>query len=90
MARKLRLDSRQVVLLIGLNLVITFVVPGIAWQDHVGGLIAGSLLTAAYVYAPRTNRALIQIGATVAVVALLVLGVILRDEALVHMVTFRL
>jgi membrane associated rhomboid family serine protease len=90
LAKRLRLDSRQVVLLIVLNLVITFVVPGIAWQGHVGGLIAGSALTAAYVYAPQANRTLIQAGATVALLALIVLGVILRDESLVHTVMFRL
>ncbi len=89
LARRLRLDSRQVVLLIVLNLVITFVVPGIAWQDHVGGLIAGSLLTAAFVYAPRVSRTLIQVGATVGIVALLVLAVVLRDLSLVHQVIFR-
>ncbi len=90
LARKLRLDSRQVVLLIGLNLVITFVVPGIAWQDHVGGLIAGSLLSAAFVYAPKAHQTLVQLAATVGMLVLLVAGVILRDQALVHMVTFRL
>ncbi len=90
LARKLRMDSRQVVLLIVLNLVITFVVPGIAWQDHVGGLIAGSALTAAFVYAPKANRTLIQAAATIGMLALLVFGVILRDQALVHMVVFRL
>jgi membrane associated rhomboid family serine protease len=90
LARRLRVDSRQVVLLIVLNLVITFIVPGIAWQGHVGGLIAGTALTAAYVYAPRANRNLIQLAATVGMLALLVVGVILRDESLVHTVIFRL
>jgi|HubBroStandDraft_1064217.scaffolds.fasta_scaffold30798_1 membrane associated rhomboid family serine protease len=90
LAKRLRLDSRQVVLLIVLNLVISFVVPGIAWQDHVGGLIAGSALCAAFVYAPRANRTLIQVGATVVLVALLVAGVILRDQQLTHTVIFRL
>jgi membrane associated rhomboid family serine protease len=89
LARRLHLDSRQVVMLIGLNLVITFVVPGIAWQDHVGGLIAGSLLTAAFVYAPRASRTLIQVGATVGILALLVVAIVLRDMSLVHQVIFR-
>ncbi len=65
LARKLRLDARQIIGLIVINLVISFAVPGIAWQAHVGGLIAGAALTAAYVYAPRQNRALIQAAATV-------------------------
>jgi membrane associated rhomboid family serine protease len=83
LARRLRLDSRQVIGLIVINLVITFAVPGIAWQAHVGGLVAGVALTAAYVYAPRQNRALIQAAATVAILAILVIGVVIRDNQLV-------
>jgi membrane associated rhomboid family serine protease len=83
LARKLRLDTRQIVGLIVINLVITFVgVHFIAWQAHVGGLIAGAALTAAYVYAPRQNRALIQATATLALLALLVVGVVVRDYQL--------
>jgi membrane associated rhomboid family serine protease len=90
LARKLRADVRQIVILIVLNLVITFTFHTyIAWQDHVGGLIVGSALTAAFVYAPKLNRNLIQIGATVAAVAVLVIGVVLRDLNLVHAVLFR-
>jgi len=63
-----------------LNLVIGFVVPNIAWQAHLGGLLAGGLLTAAYAYAPRENRVLIQVGATVAVVGVLILAVVVRDH----------
>lgn len=90
LSKRMNLDTRQVVLLIVLNLGITFVIHGIAWQDHVGGLIAGAALTAAYVYAPRANRNLIQVAATVGLLALVAIGVILRDEALVHTVMFRL
>ena len=89
LSRRLRLDARMVVMLIVINLVIGFTVPGIAWQDHVGGLIAGGALTAAYVYAPRANRTLIQIAATCAMIALLIGGVLLRDEQLVHAVIVR-
>jgi membrane associated rhomboid family serine protease len=90
LARRLRLDARMIIGLIAVNLVISFTVSGIAWQDHVGGLIAGAALTAAYVYAPRANRTLIQVGATVALIALLIVGVIIRDQQLVHTVIFRL
>jgi len=91
LAKRLRLDSRQVVLLIVLNLGITYLFRhSIAWQDHVGGLIAGAALTAAYVYAPRANRTLIQVAATIGILALIVVGVILRDQSLVHTVIFRL
>src|SRR6266571_276855 len=64
-ARRLRLDSRWIVTIIVLNLVIGFTVHGIAWQAHVGGILAGGILAAAYAFAPKANRALIQGGATV-------------------------
>jgi membrane associated rhomboid family serine protease len=89
LARRLRLDWRPIVALIVLNLVISFVGASyIAWQAHVGGLATGLVLTAAYAYAPRKNRGLIQAAATVAVLALLALGVVIRDYQLVHQVMF--
>jgi membrane associated rhomboid family serine protease len=81
-AKRLRLDSRWIVTVVVLNLILGFVVPNIAWQDHLGGILAGGLLTAAYAYAPRANRALIQAGATVAIVAILILAVTVRDHQL--------
>ena len=58
-------------------------VPGIAWQAHVGGLIAGAALTAAFAYAPRRSRALTQATATLAILAILVIAVVIRDHQLV-------
>lgn len=81
-SRRMQVDTRAIVILIVINLVIGFVVPNIAWQDHVGGLLTGGLLTAAYVYAPRPHRALIQAGATAAIVALLVVAVLIRNSQL--------
>jgi membrane associated rhomboid family serine protease len=79
-SRRLQLDTRWIVGLVVLNLVIGFIVPNIAWQAHLGGLIAGGLLTAAYAYAPRANRTLIQVGTTVGLVAILVLILVTRDH----------
>jgi membrane associated rhomboid family serine protease len=81
-ARRLRVDARSIVFLIAVNLVISFVVPNIAWQDHVGGLLTGGLLTAAFVYAPRAQRVLVQAGAAAVIVVLLVVGVLVRDHQL--------
>lgn len=89
LSRRLRLDARMIVGLIAVNLLISFTVSGIAWQDHIGGLVAGAALTAAYAYAPRANRNLIQVGATIGLIALLVLGVVIRDQQLAHTVIFR-
>ena len=68
--KRLNLDVRWVVGLIAINLVITFVIPGISWQGHLGGLVTGAVVAAAYAYAPRERRNQIQAGATVAVVVL--------------------
>jgi len=81
-SRRMQVDTRAIVILIVINLAIGFVVPNIAWQDHVGGLLTGGLLTAAYVYAPRQHRVLVQAGATVAIVALLAAAVVVRNGQL--------
>jgi membrane associated rhomboid family serine protease len=83
LARRLRLDARQIIVLIVINLGISFAVPGIAWQAHVGGLIAGAALTAAFAYAPRRSRAVTQAAATAAILAILVVAVVVRDHQLV-------
>jgi membrane associated rhomboid family serine protease len=86
-ARKLQLDMRWIVSLLVLNFVIGFVGHNfIAWQAHVGGIIVGGVLAAAYAYAPRANRALVQGGATVLLVAILVVAVVVRDHQLVSAV----
>lgn len=82
-SRRLRLDTRGIVVLIAINLVIgVFFRNFIAWQDHVGGLLTGALLTAAYAYAPRKNRAAWQVTATAVVVALIAAAVTIRNGQL--------
>jgi membrane associated rhomboid family serine protease len=70
--RRLRLPPGQVVGVLAVNLVLGFVVPGIAWQAHLGGLVGGAAVAAVLVYAPRERRALVQWGGTALVVAVLV------------------
>jgi membrane associated rhomboid family serine protease len=82
-SRRLRLDTRGIIGLIAINLALSFFFHNaIAWQAHVGGLLTGALLTAAYAYAPRQNRAAVQVLATVAVVALIVVAVVIRNGQL--------
>ncbi|WP_156766807.1 rhomboid family intramembrane serine protease [Mycobacterium sp. E2327] len=71
-AKRLNLDMRWVVAVIVINLLYTFVAPAvsserISWQGHVGGLVTGGLVAAAYVYAPRERRNLIQASVAVLV-----------------------
>ena len=82
-SRRLQIDSRGILVLIGINLAFSFIYRGtIAWQDHVGGLIVGAAITAAFAYAPRKNRLVIQAGAAIAILVILVVIVVLRSNYL--------
>ncbi|WP_370588967.1 rhomboid family intramembrane serine protease [Pseudonocardia sp. C8] len=74
--RRLRLPAGQVIGVIALNVVISFTVPQISWQGHLGGLVFGAAVTAALLYlgAGSAHRRQIQIVAvTAAAVAALAL-----------------
>jgi membrane associated rhomboid family serine protease len=82
-SRRLRLDTRGIVMLIAINLALSFFFHNvIAWQDHIGGLLTGALITAAYAYAPRKNRAALQVLATVVIAALIVVAIVIRNHEL--------
>ncbi|MDG4668439.1 rhomboid family intramembrane serine protease [Mycobacterium sp. 236(2023)] len=75
--KRLNMDVRSVMMIIGLNLVFTFVYPlitsqNISWQGHIGGLVTGALVAAAFAYAPRERRNLVQGGAVAALVVVFV------------------
>jgi len=59
-----------------INAVLGFVLPGVAWQAHLGGLVVGALLGTAYAYAPRDRRLAVSVGASVGVGLLLVAAVL--------------
>jgi membrane associated rhomboid family serine protease len=59
LAMRLRLDIAGILGIIVLNAVLGFVIPGINWRAHLGGLIVGSILTAAMVYPPQRYRTLV-------------------------------
>ncbi len=75
--RRLGGNNLQLIILIVLNLVIGFV-PGlnIAWQAHVGGLIAGAAVAFVYVRTSRTDQRRTQILGVVGIAAALVLTTI--------------
>ncbi|MCY7396243.1 MAG: rhomboid family intramembrane serine protease [Nocardioides sp.] len=70
--RKLRMPMQSIVGVLGINLVLGFIVPGIAWQAHLGGLLVGAAATAVLAYAPRAKRAPVQWGGLAALTLLLV------------------
>ena len=55
-ARRLGGETGPIVILLVVNLVITFSVPNIDWRAHLGGLVTGAVLAAAFSYAPRGPR----------------------------------
>ncbi|MFF0751225.1 rhomboid family intramembrane serine protease [Streptomyces sp. NPDC004267] len=80
LARRRRYDMRPVFLFVAISLVFTFARPGVSWQAHIGGLVAGALVTYAMVHAPRVRRDLVQYGVC-ALVLLIDLGIVLARTA---------
>lgn len=70
--RRLGRQLGQIVALIAINGVIGFVVPGIAWQAHLGGLLTGAATAAVLAYAPRGRRDVVQVAGVGGVLVLLV------------------
>lgn len=79
---KQRRDVTQLLVLLALNLAITFTVPAVSWQAHVGGLGAGLLLGAGLAYAPRQNRALVHAGSMVGLFVVCLVLVVVRTAQL--------
>ena len=82
-ARRLGGDTRSILTLLVINLVITFAVPIIDWRAHLGGLVTGALVAAAFAFAPRgARRTAVQAAACVAIALALLVAVAVRSQAL--------
>ena len=79
--RALKLDASQMYVLIGINLVIGFL-PGIAWQAHVGGLIAGGVIALIFASTRRREKQPQQTALIVGVVVFLSALWFLGNESL--------
>ena len=83
LAVKVRGDVRSILTWVGINFLITVVFSGyISWQGHLGGFVAGALVGAILVYAPRQGRQLFQFGGVAVVAALVALAVVARIAVL--------
>lgn len=82
LGRRLGLDTRSLTGLLVINLVISFAVPGISWQAHVGGLVSGALAAAGLALAARRRTPVLAVGGYALVVAAAVVVVVLRTAAL--------
>jgi membrane associated rhomboid family serine protease len=71
-------DYRGIIGLIVVNFAIGFVAANVAWQAHLGGLVTGGVLAAAYAYAPKERRALVAFVAPVVVALVLFVATTLK------------
>ena len=78
--RRLGGNSVQLMVVIGLNLVAGFIIPGIAWQAHVGGLLVGGLVALVFVKTrqprQRNQQVLLLVGVLVGLVVISIAGVV--------------
>ena len=80
--KRLRYDLRQLLIILALNVYITFQFPGISWQGHLGGLVVGAIVGAAMVYPPQPSRRNWQWGTAIGVVVVLIGVLVVRDTQL--------
>lgn len=72
---KLRLNPTWLLVILGLNVFITFQVPSISILGHAGGFVGGLVATFALLYAPEKNRLKWQLGG-IAIVVVAMIGLI--------------
>lgn len=65
--RRLGRDVSVVLVILAINVVIGFSVPGIDWRAHLGGLVVGAVLASAFAHAPRQQREVWSVVACVVV-----------------------
>lgn len=70
---RFKLDPRSILITIGINVFLTFYIPGLSIAGHFGGLVVGAIAMAAIVYAPAKNRQWWQGGVLAALFLVLVL-----------------
>jgi membrane associated rhomboid family serine protease len=70
--RRMNQQFGQIIGLIAINGLLGFLVAGIAWQAHLGGLVTGLVLGLVMAHAPRRRRALAQVAGSAAVALVLV------------------
>ena len=76
--RRFGRDTTTIVVLLALNLVISFLGAGISWQGHLGGLATGALVATLYAWAPRDKRTVYGVWGTAGIAIGLVGLILLR------------
>lgn len=76
--RRFGRDTSGVLLLIGLNLGLSFLGANISWQGHLGGMLTGAAVAAVFAWAPRGKRTKVSVLGAGAVLVLLVGAAVAR------------
>ena len=76
--RRLGRNASSILPVLLINLVITFTVPGISIEGHLGGLVTGALVAVGMAYAPPQWRTKVQVAVATAVGVILVLATVAR------------
>jgi membrane associated rhomboid family serine protease len=74
-------DVRSLLVLLAINAVIS-TQGNISWEGHLGGFISGLILGAAFAYAPRDRRTLVQVAVVAATWVGIIVAVVLRTNQL--------
>ena len=71
-ARRLGGNATQILVVVALNLVLGFVIPGVSWQAHIGGVVVGALVGLVFVTTRARRRRTLQVAAIAGIVLVLV------------------
>lgn len=77
--REMRSDVSQLIVVLGLNVVIGFLQPGIDWRAHFGGAAVGATVAFLYTRGTRLNRDQIHRVGLAGIFAVLVLATVARN-----------
>lgn len=75
---RMKIRNTSIFSVIGINLVITFVIPNISWQGHLGGLVTGAAIAAVFAYLPKKLQQVGGIAGVGAIAALLIAATLIR------------
>ncbi len=75
---RMKIRNTSIFSVIGINLVITFVMPNISWQAHLGGLVTGAAIAAVYAYLPKKLQKTGGIAGVTAIAAVLIAATLIR------------
>ena len=76
LARRMRMDTTQILIVVAINLAITFTVSNIDRWGHIGGLVVGAVVGLLYAYVPPRKAAYQAVGVVAIIVGLFMAAMI--------------